>query len=325
MKRFWALAARHWAPAFPSWELEAALGREAVERLLASGVLRREAIRPWERVVCPECRMNARVLWERGEAVVACEADTECPFAALGAAPHRLVLDAGEFARRVAEAFELRGAVGDSVVIPLGKRCFGEEEVAVDLCPTPRAFGVGDALRRLARGGPRVRVVLAVDSGTIPASPPVDIAGAELVWAGLDEVLVVEDRLRVDYQAIVRRRAFAGFEARERGLVLGTAGATVRGVAVAMTPRALKLLRLLARLPAGAARAVLCRELWPDDHTRSGHLARGLSPLTMDARLRKSVLELREALGEEAVTTLPGADDAGGYRLSLAVDGLAAA
>ncbi len=325
MKSFWAFAARHWAPAFPSWELEAALGRDAVERLLAAGILRREAIRPWERVVCPECRMNARVLWERGEAVVACEADTECPFAGVGAAPHRLVVDAGDFARLVAEAFELRGSVGEGPVIPLGRRCFGDEEVAVDLCPNPRAFGVGDALHRLARGGPRVRVVLAVDSGTIPASPPVDVAGAELVWAGLDEVLLVEERLRVDYRPIARRRAFAGFQVQKRGLVVGERAATWRGVVVETTPRALKLLRGLSRNPGGAPRALLWRELWPDDHTRTGQLARGMSPLTMDGRLRKCVLELRAALGEEAVVTLPGSDDLGGYRLAVAVEREAAA
>ncbi len=325
MRPFWAFVARHWAPAFPSWEMEAAVGREAVERLLAARVLRREAIRPWERVACPECRMNARVLWERGEAVVACEADTECPFAGVGTAPHRLVVHAGEFAGLVAEAFELRGAVGEGVVTPLGRRCFGDDEVAVDLCPTPRAFGVGDALHRLARGGPRVRVVLAVDSATIPASPPVDAGGAELVWAGLDEVLLIEDRLRVDYRPISRRRAFAGFEAHPRGLVVGERTATWCGVVVEATPRALKLLRVLSRNPGGASRALLWRELWPDDHTRTGQLARGMSPLTMDGRLRKCVLELREALGEAAVVTMSGSDEVGGYRLTVDVERDAAA
>ncbi len=325
MKDFWALAARHWAPAFPSWELEAAVGHEAVERLLGASVLRREAMRPWERVVCPECRMNARVLWERGEAVVACEADTECPFAVVGATPHRLVVDAGEFARLVAEAFELRGAIGGGVVAPLGRRCFGDEEVAVDLCPNPRAFEVGDALHRLARGGPRVRVVLAVDSGTVPAAPLAEVAGAELVWAGLDEVIVVGERLTVDYRAILRRRAFARFADAERGLVVGARGATWRGAAVEMTPRALRLLRVLVAQPAGASRAALWRELWPEDHTRAGQLARVMSPLTMDGRLRKCVAELRGALGEEAVVNMRGGEEEGGYRLSVEVERSAAA
>lgn len=325
MRAFWALAARHWAPAFPSWELEEAVGREVVDRLLVAGVLRRVAIRAWERVVCPECRMNARVLWERGEALVACEADTECPFAAVGSAPTRLVVEPGEFARLVAEAFELGGVVGEGVVVPLGRRCLGDEEVAVDLCPHPRASGVGDALHRLARGGPRVRVVLAVDSATVPASPLVEVGGAELVWAGLDEVLRVEERLRVDYRPLLRRRAFPGFAAEPPGLVLGPRVVTWRGAPVEMTPRALKLLRALASRSEGASRALLWRELWPDDHTRAGQLARGMSPLAVDGRLRKCVADLRQALGDDAVVTMPGGDDVGGYRLAVEVEQGAAA
>ena len=307
----------------------AALGHELVECLVAAGVLREVAIRPFETVACPTCRWNARVLWERGGAVLICEGEMGCEAVELGTAPYWLSTDASELVRRVAEAFALEGAAGagDSIV-PLGRRRLGEEMVAFDLCPHPGRAGFEDSLYRLARSGPRVRVLLVPDSARIPADALPEIAGVELVWVGLDEVLVMDGGLRADLRPLLWRRSFPGFtlELPFDGLAIEAGGVCWRGAAVPLKPRALRLLRALAtHHPAVATRAQLWREVWPEDHTRAGEVARGVNPDLLDSRLRQAVAEVRAALGDDAVDNVRGREREGGYRLVLAANQLRAA
>ena len=229
----------------------------------------------------------------------------------------------------MAEALALEGTPGTGeAVIPLGRRRLGEEIVAFDLCVHPDRAGFEDALYRLARRGPRVRVLLVPDSARIPADALSEIAGVELVWVGLDEVLVVNRGLRADLQPLLTRRSFTGFtlELPFDGLVIEPGGVSWRGAAVPLKPRALRLLRALAtHHPAVATRAQLWREVWPEDHTRTGEVARGVNPDLLDSRLRQAVAEVRAALGDDAVDNARGGERAGGYRLALAASQLRAA
>lgn len=304
----------------------AALGHERVERLVGAGLLREVAIRPYERVSCPSCRWNARVIWEPAGAVLICEEEMCSQAVELGPAPYRLSADPAELARRVAEALGLEGVpgMGDSVV-PLGRRRLGEEIVAFDLCVRPGARGFEDALYRLARSGPRVRVLLVADSARIPADALAEIAGVELVWVGLDELLLVDRGLRADLRALVARRRFSGFtlELPFDGLVVEAEGVSWRGAALALKPRALRLLRALAtHHPGVAPRAQLWREVFPEEHTRTGEVARGVNPDALDSRLRQAVVEVRAALGAGVVENARGGERAGGYRLALAASQL---
>ena len=93
------------------------------------------------------------------------------------------------------------------------------------------------------------------------------------------------------------------------------------------SPQALRLLRLLAaRAGQFVPRRELWRDLWADEHTRDGRLARGTNPDVLDRRLRLLVLELRRALGTlgsqvaSAVENRRGDEDEGGYRLALPPD-----
>lgn len=321
MKAFWALAARHWVPSFPSWEMAALLGRERVAGLLAAGLICQVGIAPFERVTCTSCRGDARVVWDGHAAVAICDGDLECPAMELGSAPFRWAAHAGDLARSVATALALEGAPGSGdVVIPLGWRKVGDEVVAFDLCPNPRRRGFEEAFRCLARGGPTVRVMLVPDSARIAGGAPREIGGTEVVWAGLDEVMVVDGGVRADLRPILERRRFTGVVATEQfaGLEVRDDGASWRGVELTLTPRALRLLRVLVERREGGARADLWRELWPEDHTRRGELARAVVPEHIDARLRKSVGELRAVLGRDAVVNARGGDRAGGYRLAIA-------
>lgn len=329
MKPFWALAGRHWAPSLPSWEMVAAVGHERVGHLVGAGVLREVAIRPFERVPCPACRWDARVIWEPAGAVLICEEEMCGQVVELGPAPYRLSTDGGELVRRVAEALALEGTPGTGeTVIPLGRRRLGDEIVAFDLCAHPGRAGFQDALYRLARSGPRVRVLVVPDSARIPADALSEIAGVELVWVGLDEVLVVDRGLRADLRPLLARRQFPGFtvELPFDGLAIEPGGVSWRGAAVPLKPRALRLLRALAtHHPAVATRAQLWREVWPEDHTRTGEVARGMNPDLLDSRLRQAVAEVRAALGDDVVDNARGGERAGGYRLALASNQLRAA
>lgn len=329
MKPFWTLAARGWAPSLPSWEMIAALGHERVERLRAAGVLHEVAIQPYERLACPACRWNARVIREAAGAVLVCEEEMCDHVVELGAAPYRLAADPTELARLVAEALALEGTPGTGdTLIPLGRRRVGEEIVAFDLCARMGVRGFEDALYRLARSGPRVRVLLVPDSARIPADALPEIAGVELVWVGLDEVLVVDRGLRADLRPLLARRQFPGFtlELPFDGLAIEPSGVSWRGAAVALKPRALRLLRALAtHHPGVAPRAQLWREVFPEEHTRTGEVARGVNPDGLDSRLRQAVAEVRAALGDDVVDNARGGERAGGYRLALAAKQLRAA
>lgn len=321
MKRFWTLAARHWLPSLPSWEMEAAIGKELVARLVSVGLLAEVAIQPHERVTCVSCRWNALVIREPEGCVVICQGEMECPEVAVGRAPYRLVADERSLARLLAEALALEGTPGASgLLVPLRKRRIGDEAVAVDLCPHPKRVGFEDALFRVTRAGPRVRVLLVSDSARIPADAPTECGATELVWAGLDEVVVIDDRFRVNLRPIVSRRAFSGFDpnAGFAGLLLDGTGAWWHGRALPVQGRALRLLRALAaRHPSVASKKLLWREVWPEDHRRAGEIARGIVPHQLDSRLRHAVAEIRAALGEGAVENERGGDQAGGYRLAL--------
>jgi hypothetical protein len=299
----------------------AALGQERVERLIAAGVLHAVAIRPHERVACPACRWHAQVIREPGGAVLVCEEEMCGHTLELGPAPYRLSADPGELARRVAEALTLDGTPGaGEMVVPLGRRRLGEEIVAFDLCVRVGSRGFEDALYRLARGGPRVRVLLVPCSSRIPADALSEIAGVELVWIGLDEVLVVERGFRADLRALLARRTFPGFslELPFDGLAIEPGGVSWRGDAVTLKPRALRLLRALARHhPDVVTRAQLWREVFPEEHTRTGDVARGVNPDGLDSRLRQAVAEVRAALGDDVVANARGGERAGGYRLAL--------
>jgi DNA-binding winged helix-turn-helix (wHTH) protein len=91
-----------------------------------------------------------------------------------------------------------------------------------------------------------------------------------------------------------------------------------RGDAVTLKPRALRLLRALARHhPDVVTRAQLWREVFPEEHTRTGDVARGVNPDGLDSRLRQAVAEVRAALGDDVVANARGGERAGGYRLAL--------
>lgn len=314
----------------PAWEVDAAAGADCVATLTRAGVLHEAAIRAGESVPCAECRSPARVIWEHDQAVAVCTGDTECPVELLGAAPCRLVLDPVDLSQRIASAFELEGTPGaGELVVPLGRRWFGEELVAVDLCPHPGRVGVEDAIFRVARGGPRVRVMLAPYSGRIRADVATELGGADIVWAGLDQVLVIEEDLRADLRPILAQRTFAGFELPRLfdGLEIDAAGVRWQGRAVLppANARAVSLLRLLAERPGQfVPRRELWRGLWPDEHTREGGIPRGTNPDKFENRLRVVVAEVRDALeaaGGEALrarlTNQRSSEATGGYRLDL--------
>lgn len=329
MKAFWSLPGRGWAPSMPSWEMVAALGQDRVDRLRAAGVLHEVAIKPYDHAPCPACRWSARVVWEPAGAVLVCEEELCDHVEELGAAPYRLATNPAELARLVAKALALEGTPGTGdTLIPLGRRRLGDEVVAFDVCARPGVRGFEDALYRLARSGPRVRVLLVPDSARIPADAMPEIAGVELVWVGLDEVIFLDRGLRADLRALLARRSFPGFtvELPFDGLAIEAGGVSWRGAAVPLKPRALRLLRALAtHHPAVATRAQLWREVWPEDHTRTGEVARGMNPDLLDSRLRQAVAEVRAALGDDVVDNARGGERAGGYRLALAASQLRAA
>lgn len=330
MSAFWGLAARHWPPSYPTHELVAAVGAERVGALHAAGVLRQEAIRPYGTVTCLECRRDARVIYEATGAVAICTGDFECPDQELGPAPSRSKLDTKDFIPRLAAALGLAGEPGrEGLVTQLGRRRIGDEEVAFDLCSHPgRPEAVG-ALAACARRGPDVRVVLVPDSRRLRADMPAEVAGAEIVWVGLDEVIRLEGGMSVDLGPVLARRAFRGLvvEPAFEGLVLDGNGAVWMGRR-AIGPaqhRALQLLRALAACP---GEWVQRRDLWravsPGEFTKGGALPRGAVPDRLDDQLRLVVKEVRAGLRaaglEKAIENQRGDEAKGGYRLALAAD-----
>jgi DNA-binding winged helix-turn-helix (wHTH) protein len=325
MKDFWALAAAHWPYSTPRSRLGSAIGDGLVARLLDAGLLHTGALTENDAVVCPECWATARLVREDSGFVAVCTSDWECPVVHFGAAPERVYVEPAAFARSLAAALEIGGVPGTpGPVVPLGRRVLGEELAAFDFIARPGWAGLTDTLYRLARGGPRVRVVLVPDGRRLAADVPTELGGVELVWVGLDELLVVEAPLRVDLRAILSRRNFAGVvvEAAFDGLAMNETGATWRGrpLDIQASPLTLRLLRLLAERPGElVGNADLWRSLYPDDHTRVGNLARGANPEDLKDRVRFVVGSLRAALravdvaSGELVENVRG----GGYRLAL--------
>jgi hypothetical protein len=323
VKGFWSLAAAHWPLSLPRRRLDTAIGPELVTALVDARVLQTGALGEDDEVPCGTCRSPARLVEEPEGLVAVCPAG--CPCEPFGELPERVYVEPVTLARDLARALGTEGVPGPPKppVVPLGRRSIGEQIVAFDLVGRPARAGTMDMLHRIARNGPAVRVVLVPDARRLGADVPTEIPGAELMWAGLDEVLVVEGGMRVDLGPLLRRRVFPGVVRPFEGLQLDAAGARWRGQAVALSPAALRLLQALAANP-GERRTQLelWRELWPDDHTRTGAFSRGTRPDLFDNRLRRAVTELRKALRgaglEGVVENVPRGG--GGYRLALNPD-----
>lgn len=326
MSAFWALAGRDWPPRYPTHQLVNDVGPAALASLLATGVLREEAIRPHDTVPCTACRRRAEVIFQRGSAFAICSGARGCPDEDLGPAPSWASMNAEDFTRRLAAAFGLDGLPGvGGAVVPLGARRFGDETAAVDLCPHPAAQAVAE-LTRLARNGPSVRVVLVPDSRRLRADLPRELDDVAVVWAGLDEVLTLDRELGVDFAPICARRGFRGLSARAAvpsfaGLAVGKDGARWGGQVVIgpELAQALTCVRTLAAQPGVfVSSRQLWQALWPLEHTRSGELARLVNPLDLDRRLRHVVGDVREALAVTGVENVVENKRKVGYRLTLA-------
>ena len=327
MNTFWALAARDWPGGWPAHELARRIGLAKVEGLRAAELLRDVPIRAYDSVSCGECRRTARVVFEPTGAVAICTGPDLCPDEELGPAPTRLVVDPAPFAARLADALGLDGAPGKiAVVTTLGRRRIGDEEVAFDLCSHPHHPGVLDALTRAARGGPAVRLVLVPDLRRLPGDVPTAVGDVDLVWAGLNEVVTVGERLSVDLAPVLARRRFRGLPDAPpfAGLAFTGDGATWAGTVILPPARgvAIQLVEVLSERPGEwFTRRDLWRRLWPEEHTASGELPRGANPDRFDGRLRMAVTEARagfRAVGlERAVENQRGDDASGGYRLAL--------
>ena len=329
MNRFWALAARNWPPSYPTHELIAKIGAENARALVRTGMLYEVAILPHSTVRCPECWRDARVIYERdGNAVAICTGDFQCPDLELGPTPSRSKMNAEDFALRLASALQLDGVPGAvGLVTALGRRRLGDENVAFDLLSVPGRADSFDALARLVRGGPAVRVVLVPDSRCLPADVPGELAGVELVWVGLNEVLTFGEGLGVDLRPILARGRFAVavVEPPFEGLVVDGLAARWRGRDVAVPGIvAPAVLRALAKRPgAFVGRRELWLELWPEEHNKNGQIPKGVNPDHFEGRLRTAVGELRIALRAaaptlaDAVLTRRGGDAAGAYGLML--------
>ena len=327
MNAFWALAARDWPGGWPAHELARRIGRARVDGLRAAELLRDVPIRPHDSVPCGECRRPARVIFEPTGAVAVCTGPDLCPDEELGRAPTRLLLDPVPFAVRLADALGLHGAPGQpGVVTTLGRRLIGEEEVGFDLCSHPHNLGVVDALTRAVRGGPAVRVVLVPDLRRLPGDVPTAVGDVDLVWAGLNEVVGIGERLTVNLASVLARRRFRGLPDAPPfpGLAITGDGATWAGTVILPPSRglAIQLVEILSERPGEwFTRRELWRRLWPEEHTASGELPRGANPDRFDGRLRMAVTEARagfRAAGlTQALENQRGDEATGGYRLSL--------
>jgi hypothetical protein len=322
VKRFWSLAAAHWPLSLPRRRLDAAIGEDLVAELVGARVLQTGALVADDEVPCGTCRSLAQLVEEPEGLVAVCPAG--CPCEPFGELPERVYVEPVALALDLARALGTEGVPGppEPPVVPLGRRSIGEQIVAFDLVGRPARAGTMDMLHRMARGGPIVRVVLVPDARRLAADVPAEIPGAELLWTGLDEVLVLEGGMRVNLGPLLLRRVFPGvvWERPFEGLLLDATGARWRGQALALAPTGLRLLTALAAHP-GERRSQLelWRELWPDDHTRNGRIARGVSRDLLDNRLRLSVTNLRAALRrvglDRALENVRVAG--GGYRLAL--------
>ena len=327
MNGFWALAARDWPGGWPAHELVRSIGRAQVERLRAAELLREVPLRPYDSVSCAECRRTARVLFERAGAVAVCTGPDLCPDEELGPAPTRLVLDPVPFAVRLADALALDGAPGKAAVVTtLGRRRIGDEEVGFDLCSHPHSAGLAEGLTRAARGGPAVRVVLVPDLRRLPGDVPTAVGDVDLVWAGLNEVVAVDERVSVDLRPVLARRRFRGLPDAPpfAGLAFNGSGVAWAGTVILPPARgvAVQLLEVLSERPGEwFTRRDLWRRLWPEEHTASGELPRGANPDRFDGRLRMAVTEARagfRAVGLAlAIENQRGDEATGGYRLAL--------
>lgn len=327
MNGFWAMAARDWPPSYPEHHLVASFGASNANLLLTSGVLWREPMCPWSTIPCTTCRADARIVFEGSDAVALCTGEMGCPDEDLGPTPVRATLVAADFHQRLAVALELCGLPGRAAVVTqLGRRRIGTEEVAFDLCSHPARAEAIEALSRVARGGPAVRVVLVPDSRRLPTDIPTEVVGVSLVWAGLNEIVVIGQGLRVDLRSVLARQAFRGFApiAPFDGMVFDGAGAKWR-TQIVVPPERARALRLLRLLAARSGEWVPRRELWrglfPEQHTRTGTVPRGMNTDLLDRQLRKLVAELRAALRgvglECALENQRGDEATGGYRLAL--------
>jgi hypothetical protein len=323
LKAFWELAARHWPISMPRRRFDAAIGGANVDALLAAGLLARGALLEEETVTCLECHGSARLAPEPEGLVAVCLGDMECPVEHFGSQPERVFIEPTAFSRVLARALELEGLPAtDGILCPLGRRKLGDELVAFDFVPRPTRAGVVDALHRLARGGPRVRVLLVPSMARVAAAPPAEVGGVDLVWVGLDDLLVVASPLGVDWQALLERRTFAGFSPSVpfAGLSVGPDGLWWGGRRVEdePTPLAMRLLHTLAARPGACIpHAKLWLALWPDKHNRFGNLPKGANPEHFNHGVRVLVSELRERVGAGTIENKRGSAQTGGYLLSL--------
>lgn len=302
MTRFWAIAAAHWPLSLPRRRLEAAVGTEEIAALVASGLLIGAPLRAGETLPCATCRWPAPLVAEPEGLVAVCAGD--CPWEAFGPEEARLRVQPIRLFGALTRALDLEGVPGpEALVTPLGWRSLGAEQVAFDFVARPTLEGVGDALHRLVRGGPRVRVLVVPSAARLPAATPTEIAGVDLVWVGLDQLLAVGPPVRADLRPLLARRHFPGLavEAPFDGLVLTDRGARWRGRALRVeeAPLQLQLLRLLGQAPGAlVTKAALWRELYPDDVNTQGRPVRGVNPEDLEDKLRALVLGLRASLRE---------------------------
>ena len=284
------------------------------------GVLVRRALRPFEVVECASCGGLARVARELGEFVGVCEGDLDCPATRLGAEAAALRVDEGRVLRRISATLGLVGAIEPGALLTgLGRGRIGEETVWFDFCRRPAAEGVSGALAERVGTDDAVRVVLTPSASRVPAGAPRRIGGSTVLWVGFDEVLTLAPEWSVSVDVLAALHRFRGCAPpRETGLMLSSEESRWNGVLLSLSPLGVRLLHELATAPGQVrTRASLAAALWPEDHTRSGALARGVLPHDVDRRLRNVVAEVREQLGVERITTRRGPRETGGFALDV--------
>lgn len=286
MRSFWTLAGRAWPADLPERAWASRCPGLSLPHLEREGVLVRRTLRPFEVVECVSCGGLARVARELGAWVGVCEGDLDCPGTPLGPEAVALRVDEAGVLRRLCTTLELAGALDfGEMFVGLGRTRIGHEWVGFEFCRRPSATGLLAELERRVAGESGVRVVLAPATRRIPASAPARVGSVAVLWVGLDEVLTLSPEWAVSLDAITGRRSFSGWVPPARpGLVISGKGAEWDGVALPLSPRAMRLLRVLAAAPGEVLpRAALAAAVWPDEHTRTGALARGVNPDDIDA------------------------------------------